>query len=228
LKGDFEIYSPPYFYSIKEGDWKLLSREEKKKYGGRKINLIRATQAMYAFLKDPAFARRYRSELFSKKYHDIFKKGTQVEEVLLPWRILEIVDAEISRYRKEEFNLLKTNPEAFNDEKKQEIQRREFLLYSNLMFLNFIRKLIQLRYGEYTPSIAKKLLNNQLKSRVRSLMGYIVAVLSYEDWLLQEKNLPRFLKSKNNIDQLYLRVEKDIQKDKSRGKDPLKQNLPNI
>jgi len=41
LKRDFDNYSPPYFYSIKEGDWKILLKDDKQKYEGRVINIIK-------------------------------------------------------------------------------------------------------------------------------------------------------------------------------------------
>ncbi|MBI4303478.1 MAG: AIPR family protein [Chloroflexi bacterium] len=228
LKRDFDSYVPPYFYSIKEGDWKTLSRQDKQKYEGRIIDLIQAAQAVYAFLEDPAFARRWRVELFSRKYGEIFRKDTRVEEILLPWRILAFIDKKIARYRREEFNKLKLSPSEFAEDAKVTVQRKEFLLYSNLLFLYFIHNLVQKRYGEYTPSIAQRLLNNQLEERVEAIYNYIVAVLSYSDRLHQEKNLPRFLKNINNIRVLYSEVEKEIEKDKAQRKNILAEVLPNL
>jgi len=228
LKKDFDNYAPPYFYSIKEGDWKTLSKQDRAKYEGRLVDMIQATQAMYAFLEDPAFARRYRIELFSRKYSEIFKKDTRIEEILLPWRMLVFVDKKIAEYRKGEFNRLKLNPSEFGEDKKANILRKEFLLYSNLIFLYFIHNLIQKKYGEYTPEISKRLLNNQLEGRTDALFNYIVAVLSFSEKLrLEEKNLPRFLKNMNNISGLYLEIEKEIEKDRAQKKDILAEFLPN-
>jgi hypothetical protein len=227
LKRDFDNYAPPYFYSIKEGDWKVLSREDKQKYDGRIIDLIKATQAVFAFLEDPAFARRYRIELFSKKYAEIFKKDTRLEEILLPWRILMFVEKKIAAYRKDEFNKLKLNPNDFDDDQKTSIRRREFLLYSNLMLLYFMHNLIRKRYGEYTPEVARRLLNNQLEARVEQLFNYIVAVLSFSEKLRQETNLPRYLKNLINIKSLSSEIEKEIEKDKAQKKDILAEILPN-
>lgn len=227
LKRDFDNYAPPYFYSIKEGDWKVLSREDKQKYNGRIIDLIQATQAVFAFLEDPAFARRYRIELFSKKYAEIFKKDTRVEEILLPWRILKFVENNIAGYRKGEFNKLKLNPNDFDADQKESILRREFLLYSNLMLLYFMHNLIRKRYGEYTPEVARRLLNNQLEARIEQLFNYIVAILSFSDKLGQETNLPRYLKNINNIKSLSSEIEKEIEKDRAQNKDILAEVLPN-
>ncbi|MBM3157209.1 MAG: AIPR family protein [Chloroflexi bacterium] len=228
LKKDFDNYSLPWFYSTKEGDWKTLSKDDKQRYDSRIIDLIKGAQAIYAFLKDPAFARRYRIDLFSKKYHEIFKKDTRVEEVLLPWRILSFIDNEISKYRKDEFNKLKLSPGAFNESQKEAILRKEFLLYSNLIILHFIHNLIKKRYGEYNPEIASKLLNNQLETRIKTLFDYIVAVLSFSDKLSKERNLTRFLKSLPNIQLLYSEIEKEIEKDKATKQDILTKTLPNI
>lgn len=228
LKRDFENYSPPYFYSIKEGDWKVVLREDKKKYDGRVINLIKAAQATYSFLKDPAFARRYRIDLFSKKYHEIFQKDTKVEEILLPWRILKFIEDKIAKYRKEEFNQLKLTPHVFKEEQTKDILRKEFLLYSNLIILHFIHNLIYKKYGDYTPEIAKRLLNQQLESRIENLFVYVVAVLSFTDKLSSETNLPRFLKSIDNITALYSDIEKELQKDKAVKRDVLKEVLPDF
>lgn len=228
LKRDFENYVPPYFYSIKEGDWKTLSKPERQKYESRVIALIPAAQAVYAFLEDPAFARRYRIELFSRKYGEIFKKDTRIEEILLPWCILTFIDKKIARYRKEEFNRLKLNPNDFDEDKKAEIPRKEFLLYSNLIFLYFIHNLIKKRYGEYTPVIAQQLLNKQLEGRIEVLFDYIGVVLLFSEKLHQEKNLSRFLKNINNIKMLYSEIEKEIEKDRAQKKDVLKEILPNL
>lgn len=227
LKKDFDNYAPPYFYSIKEGDWKTLPKQDRAKYEGRVVDMIQATQAMYAFLEDPAFARRYRIELFSRKYSEIFKKDTRIEEILLPWRMLVFVDKKIAEYRKGEFNRLKLSPNEFGEDKKANILRKEFLLYSNLIFLYFIHNLIQKKYGEYTPEIAKRLLNNQLEGRTDALFNYIVAVLSFSEKLYLEKNLPRFLKNMNNISGLYSEIEKEIEKDRAQKKDILAGVLPN-
>ncbi len=228
LKRDFDNYAPPYFYSIKEGDWKSLSRQDKGKYDGRIIDMIQATQAVYSFLEDPAFARRYRIELFSRKYSEIFKKDTGVEEILLPWRILTFVNKKIAGYRKREFNRLKLNPTELSNDKKSTILRKEFLLYSNLIFLYFINNLLKKKYREYTPRVAKLLLNNQLEERIGALFDYIVAVLSFSEKLRQEKNLPRFLKNINNIRVLYSEIEREIEKDLAQKKDVLKETLPSL
>lgn len=228
LKRDFDNYAPPYFYSIKEGDWKSLSRQDKKKYDGRVINMIQATQAVYSFLEDPAFARRYRIELFSKKYSEIFKKDTRAEEILLPWRIFTFVNKEIAEYRKKEFNRLKLNPTELSNDEKSTILRKEFLLYSNLIFLYFINNLMKKQYREYTPQVAKLLLNNQLEERIGALFDYIVAVLSFSEKLHQDQNLPRFLKNINNIRVLYSEIEREIEKDLARKKDVLKEILPSL
>ncbi|OIN97131.1 hypothetical protein AUJ66_04300 [Candidatus Desantisbacteria bacterium CG1_02_38_46] len=227
LKRDFDNYSPPYFYSIKEGDWRILSRDEKQKYENRVINMIQAAQVLYAFLKDPAFARRYRIELFSKKYHEIFKKDIKIEEVLLPWRILQVVDNNIRMFRMDDFNKMKRNPSQFDEENRNKILRREFLIYSNLLFLYFFHLLIRKRYGDYTPKVVNKLLNNQLDDRVQQLFDYIVAVLEFSERITAERNLPRYLKNIQNISLLYREVEKEIEKDKARRKDILEETFPN-
>jgi hypothetical protein len=221
LKNDFDVYTKPYFYSIKEGDWKRLTKEQKQKYDGRIIDLISITQAIYAFRNDPAFARRYRNELFSKKYNDIFKKDIHLEELLLPWRILVDINVLISNFRRQELNRLNADPNKFDDKKAKEIRRKEFLLYSNLIMLHFIHNLIVKKYGEYNHDIAKKLLNNQLEDRTRRLSNYIIAILSFSEKLENETNLPRYLKSFDNIQSLYNEIEKEIEKDKARGSDPL-------
>jgi len=68
LKEDFAKYSPPYFYSIKEGDWRRLSPEERKKFSDRVIEMSLAAQALYSFTTDPAFARRWKIKLFSEPH----------------------------------------------------------------------------------------------------------------------------------------------------------------
>lgn len=228
LKQDFDNYNPPYFYSIKEGDWKTLSIRDKRKYNGRVIDMIKATQAVYSFLVDPAFARRYRIELFSKKYGEIFKKDTRVAEILLPWWILTFVNGKIAEYRRQEFNRLKLNPTTLNEDERSAILRKEFLLYSNLIILYFTHNLVKKRYREYTPEIAKLLVNNQLEERIGLIFDYIVAVLSFSEKLQQEKNLPRFLKNLDNIKALYSEIEREIEKDLAQKNDVLKGILPNL
>jgi hypothetical protein len=107
LKEELAQYSSPYFYSIKEGDLQKLSAGERKTFGGRVIEMAEVAQAIYSLTTDPAFARRWRNRLFTEKYYEIFKKDIRVEEILLPWRILKVVDKEIAKYRREEFNKLR-------------------------------------------------------------------------------------------------------------------------
>ena len=229
LKEELAKYSPPYFYSIKEGDWQKLSKKDKDKFGKRIIKMSEAAQAIYSFTTDPAYARRWKNKLFSEKYYEIFRKDITVEEILLPWIILEAINNKIGKYRREEFNKLKKEPNSFIKEKKEEILRKEFLIYSNLIILYFIGKLIRKRYSNYSPKIAKKLLNKKLKKRIERIFDYIVSILKFSEKLAQETNLPRFLKNFDNINVLYDEIQKAIEMEQARTeKDPLKVILPEI
>jgi len=221
--------SPPYFYSIKEGDWQLISKEEKKKFKDNKIELATAAQAIYSFNNDPVFARRWKSRLFSEKYNEIFRKNISKEEIILPWRILKVINNKISRYRRDEFNKLKKYPDSFTSEDREDISNKEFLMYSNLIILHFIGKLIRKYYREYSPKIAKKLLNKRLEERIKRIFDYIVNILRFSERLTKEKNLYHFLLSFNNVKLLYNEIQKAIEMEKARTtKDPLKDFLPEI
>jgi len=229
LKDELAKFSPPYFYSIKEGDWQKLSASDKKNYDNRIIELSKAAQAIYSFTTDPAFARRWKNKLFSEKYSEIFRKDMAIEEIILPWRILKFIDNKIAKYRIEEFNKLKKEHSSFSDLEKQEIKKKEFLLYSNLIILYFIGQLIKRRYRGYTQKIAKKLLNKKLEERIGRILDYIVGILKFSDKLLEETNIPRFLKNIENINSLYDEIQKAIEMEQARtGKDPLKDMLPDI
>jgi len=229
LKEELAKYSIPCFYSIKEGDWQKLSAEDKREFGDNKIEMSEAAQAIYSFTHDPAFARRWKNKLFAEKYSEIFRKDISVEEIILPWRILKIIDKRIAEYRREKFNKLKKEPESFTDKEKEEVLRREFLIYSNLIILYFIGILIQKRYRQYSPAIAKSLLNGRLEERAGRIFDYIASILEFSEKLKETTNLPRFLKSFDNITTLYTEIEKAIEMEKARtGKDPLKDMLPEI
>ena len=130
-------------------------------------------------------------------------------------------------FRMDDFNKMKRNPSQFDEENRNKILRREFLIYSNLLFLYFFHLLIRKRYGDYTPKVVNKLLNNQLDDRVQQLFDYIVAVLEFSERITAERNLPRYLKNIQNISLLYREVEKEIEKDKARRKDILEETFPN-
>ncbi len=229
LKEEFASYSTHYFYSIKEGEWQKLSTTEKKNFANRIIDMVEAAQAIYAFLIDPAFARRYTIKLFSEKYYDLFRKDIKIEEVLLPWRILKAIEEKIREFRIKEYNRLKKDTASFKKEIAEDIKKREFLLYSNLIFLYFIGRLIQKRYGQYSLQIVTKLLNKQLDKRIYNLVEYIVSVLKVSEKLKQETNIPRHLKNYENITSLYDEVQRAIESDTARlRKDPLKDMLPEI
>jgi len=229
LQEELRNFSPPYFYSIKEGDWQLISKEAKKKFKGNKIELATAAQTIYSFNNDPVFARRWKSKLFSEKYNGIFRKDISSEEIILPWRILKVINNKISRYRRNEFNKLKKEPNIFTDEEKEDIQKKEFLLYSNLIILYFIGRLIRKYYREYSPKTARKLLNNRLKERIERIFDYIVNILKYSDRLKKEKNLYHFLLIFNNVKFLYDEIQSAMGRDKAMNKkDPLKNFLPEI
>jgi len=220
--------SPPYFYSIKEGDWQLIPRKEKKKFKDR-IELANAAQAIYSFNNDPVFARRWKSRLFSEKYNEIFRKDISKEEIILPWRILKVINNKISQYRRKESNRLKSEPDEFTKDEKENIQRKEFLIYSNLIILHFTGKLISKHYREYTPEIAKNLLNKRLERRIERIFDYIVDILKYSKRLTEEKNLYHFLLRFDNIKFLYDEIQSAMERDKARNKkDPLKDFLPEI
>jgi hypothetical protein len=221
-------FSPPYFYSIKEGDWQLILKKEKKKFKD-KIELATTAQAIYSFNNDPVFARRWKNRLFSEKYNEIFRKDISREEIILPWRIIKVINNKISHYRRNEFNKLKKYPDLFKTEDKKDINSKQFLIYSNLIILHFIGKLICKYYREYSPQIAKKLLNNRLEGRIERIFDYIVDVLKYSECLTKEDNLYHFLLNFNNVTLLFGEVQSAMERDKARQKkDPLKDFLPEI
>jgi|GEM_PF-1519236 len=229
LKEELAKYSPPYFYSIKEGDWQRLPSKDKRNFGDRIIEMSEAAQVIYSFTTDPAFARRWKNKLFTEKYYEIFRKDISIEEIIFPWRILKVINDKISKYRREEFNKLKKQPTSFTEEEKKDILKKEFLIYSNLIILHFIGKLIQKRYRQYSPAIAKKLLNNKLEGRITRIFDYIVGILKFSDMLARETNVPRFLKNFDTISTLYDEIQKAIEMEQARtGKDPLKDMLPEI
>jgi len=229
LKEELARYSPSYFYSIKEGDWQRLPSKDKRNFGERIIKMSEAAQAIYSFTTDPAFARRWKNKLFTEKYYEIFRKDISIEEIILPCRILKVINDKISKYRREEFNKLKKDPTSLTEQEKEDISKREFLIYSNLIILYFIGKLIKKRYGQYSPAIAKKLLNKKLEERITRIFDYIVGILKFSDKLASESNLPRFLKNFNDIDSLYGEIQKAVEMESARTrKDPLKEMLPEI
>jgi len=228
LQKDLCEFSPPYFYSIKEGDWQLISKEEKKRFKD-KIELATAAQSIYSFNNDPVFARRWKSRLFSEKYDEIFRKDISKEEIILPWRILKVVNNKISQYRRNQFHKLEKEPNLFTDDEKVDILKKEFLIYSNLIILYFIGKLIHKHYGEYSQKIAVKLLNKQLENRAERIFDYIVDILKYSDRLIKEKNLYHFLLNFDNIKSLYNEIQRAMDMEKDRTKyNPLKDFLPEI
>ncbi|MBM4135680.1 MAG: AIPR family protein [Nitrospira sp.] len=227
LKEELARYSSPYFYSIKEGDWQKLSAKEKRNFRDRVIEMSEAAQAIYSFTNDPAFARRWKNKLFSEKYYEIFRKDISAEEIILPWRIRKVINERIAKYRREEFNKVKKEPFSFTEEEKTNVLKKEFLIYSNLIILYFIGKLIQKRYRQYTSIIAKKLLNKKLEERITRIFDYIIGILRFSERLTQETNPPRFLKNFDNI--IYNEIQKAVEMDHARaGKDPLREMLPEI
>jgi len=142
---------------------------------------------------------------------------------------LKFINDKIGKYRREEFNKLRKEPSSFTEEEKREILKKEFLIYSNLIILYFIGKLIQKRYRQYLSLIAKRLLNKKLEERIVKIFDYIVSVLKFSERLRQETNISCFLKNFDNIIELYDEIQKATGMDSARtGKDPLKDMLPEI
>jgi hypothetical protein len=228
LQKELSKSSPPYFYSIKEGDWQLVPKKDKKKFKG-KIELANIAQTIYSFNNDPVFARRWKSKLFSEKYNEIFRKDISKEEIILPWRILKVINSKISQYRRNHLNKLKNQPNSFTEDEKIDILKKEFLMYSNLIILHFIGELIHKHYREYSQKIAVKLLNKRLEKRTERMFDYIVDILKYSARLKEEKNLYHFLLNFNNINFLYDEIQRAMEMEKARTKkNPLKDFLPEI
>ena len=142
---------------------------------------------------------------------------------------MKFINDKIGKYRREEFNKLRKEPSSFTEEEKREILKKEFLIYSNLIILYFIGKLIQKRYRQYLSLIAKRLLNKKLEERIVKIFDYIVSVLKFSERLRQETNISCFLKNFDNIIELYDEIQKATGMDSARtGKDPLKDMLPEI
>ena len=228
LQEEIRKSSPPYFYSIKEGDWQLVLKEEKKKYKG-KIELANIAQAIYSFNNDPVFARRWKSRLFSEKYNEIFRKDISKEEIILPWRIQKAINSKITKYRRNQLNRLKKEPNSFTKDEKEDILKKEFLIYSNLVILYFIGRLIRKHYRVYSQRIANELLNNRLERRIERIFDYIIDILKYSEHLTKESNLYHFLLNFNNIKLLYNEIQSAMERDSARNKkDPLKDFLPEV
>ena len=228
LQEEIRKSSPPYFYSIKEGDWQLVLKEEKKKYKG-KIELANIAQAIYSFNNDPVFARRWKSRLFSEKYNEIFRKDISKEEIILPWRIQKAINSKITKYRRNQLNRLKKEPNSFTKDEKEDILKKEFLIYSNLVILYFIGRLIRKHYRVYSQKIANKLLNNRLEERIEGIFDYIIDTLKYSEHLTKESNLYHFLLNFNNIELLYNEIQSAMERDSARHKKHiLKDFLPEI
>ncbi|GAI63167.1 unnamed protein product, partial [marine sediment metagenome] len=73
----------------------------------------------------------------------------------------------------------KKEPSAFTDVEREDVQKREFLIYSNLIILYFIGRLMKKRYGQYSQEVAKRMLNQKLEGRIKKIFNYIVAVLKF-------------------------------------------------
>ncbi len=225
IKDDLKKLDPPYFYERKEGEKNLYRKVIKKDYNNKVIEMVRTAQVIYSSLFDPIYARRYRENLFAEHYDQIFKKDITFYEILLPNHIFDKVNNNIQKYKEQEYYLVKT--EEITDEKRKEILSKEFLLYSNLIYMYFIWTIIKKKYGYYDSNIARKLLNNQLNDRTQKMIDYITTILIYNNEL-QKSNPQRFLKSKPNIDKVKDEILKEIDKDKAKGKNPLKDFLPSI
>jgi hypothetical protein len=227
LKESFLNLNPKCLYITKDGEKKYLTNSQKKDVQYI-IEMEKAAQINYSFLYDPAFARRYTKQLFSSEYHTVFPKDITPEEILLPFRIFEEINRKIQTYRVDEYNPYKNAKFTFSDTRREEILSKEFLIYSNLIILHIIYFLIKSRYKQYNRAIAKKLLTNKLEARVSELFDYIVSVLRFSTYLNKENNVQRFLKNKKNIDLLVTEVVKEVEKDKAKKNDTLKDILPNI
>jgi len=232
LQKDFASNTKPYFYSIKPGDWQNLTSSEKSKFkdesGYRKLDNYDVAQTLYAFNTDPIYARNNREKLFPEKYSKIFRKDIHIKEILLSFEIQEIVKKTISDYSKE-FNKFKKNPEKFIESDQKNLKQKEFLLYSKLILLHFIKKMFEKKYkiNQIHKSIVEGLLNNKLNARIKQLLDYCIAILSYSKEIEQQDNLPRFFKRPTTTNILWLEVEKEIEKDRAKKADPL-EILPNI
>lgn len=234
LQNDFAGYIQPYFYDIKDGDWKRLSTTEKSQYkqngSYRRIKNDEVAQILHAFNEDPVFARSFKTRVFLEKYNKIFKKDIHLSEILLPLRIQTVIKNKINAFSRE-FNKMKRNPENYKEPELEEIKNNEFLLYSKFILLYYIGNLIRRKYNivEITSDVADKLLNNRLEGRINKLLDYIIPILSYSDILTKERNLERLFKNFDRIKDLYGKIEQTIKMESARlQKDVLSDFLPHI
>jgi len=136
---------------------------------------------------------------------------------------LKAINSKITQYRRNQLNRLRKEPNSFTKDEK------EFLIYSNLVILYFIGRLIRKHYRVYSQKIANKLLNNRLERRIERIFDYIIDILKYSEHLTKESNLYHFLLSFNNIELLYNEIQSAMERDSARNKkDPLKDFLPEI
>jgi hypothetical protein len=119
LQGDFAELQPPWYYEIKQGYWRFVLGEAEKarfKTGQRKrhIEVQPLAQAALAFIGFPAEAldrvrfvfQAIRSADERVWYERAFPSSVRVQQLLVPWYLLDLIQKEVEREKFSTFHIL--------------------------------------------------------------------------------------------------------------------------
>jgi len=143
-----------YFYERKRGEFnsQYPTPEAKRNVLGENyrellISNENAAQAFLAmYLNKPSEAKAQKRRIFMKDaggfYDEIFNKKDELlaEKILMSWKLLKYIEMYKREYRKK-YN----KAEDFPEEKRNEIYKYDFLLYSEYFILNLFRDFLKIK-----------------------------------------------------------------------------------
>lgn len=209
LKNRFAEEPHPFFYQLRQGEWKQLSPEERQEFiRGGKPQIIEPdvlAQRLAAFKGQPVPAYKDKSSLFTIHGRTVFPPDLRVEEALLAWQAGEAADAAVGEA------LVKARSEG--DQQRSRILSRGGKTY----VLAVMAIVLEERNGPQYASRIQRMVAGSRNTR-RDLDVYAKVALSYyveimEDRIEAGSDINQMVRSEDSFARVRSRVKNKWQRD---------------
>lgn len=154
LQREFDQLLSPWFFEIKEGEWRNVSKDRRKRrrYEGRIINNYVAGQARLCFLGQPAEAKVRKAAIFEESaqggfFDKVFGPSTRPFDLLLAYMLYQKIRDEERAFKKRFRQAERENFASLTEEQKDSLLQDQFLMYASNHLLAIMGQMIAAKYG---------------------------------------------------------------------------------
>jgi len=205
LKRDLAGLDPPWFYSVKRGEFDALpNKDDFGSYGHRRVLPFPLSAQFLAAVRGlPVEAYKDKARLFTAHKDKVFPNDVEASDVLWAWTIGQNVEAAIKHYRSQ------LDPDDATDA----ILKRGARFFASAVAAHLLR----LRNGSdvFAKVAVERLTNNAMKGRLEkyALMGVLYYVQIMRDLVAAGADLGTLLKTSDTASTLEHRAKERLLED---------------